>query len=56
MEAFLAELRARGVRTVHLGMDPANTRARVFYEKLGFERIPIPGAPDAVYLGRSSGG
>jgi ribosomal protein S18 acetylase RimI-like enzyme len=54
MEAFLAELRARGVQTVHLGMDPANTRARAFYEKLGFERIPVPSVPDAVYMGRTS--
>jgi ribosomal protein S18 acetylase RimI-like enzyme len=54
MEVFLAVLRARGVERVHLGMDPANTGARAFYDKLGFEPIEVPGG--AVYLGRSSGG
>jgi ribosomal protein S18 acetylase RimI-like enzyme len=54
MEAFFAELRARGVERVHLGMDPANTGARAFYDKLGFMPIEVPGG--AVYLGRSTGG
>lgn len=54
MQAFLAALKARGVARVHLGMDPANTRARAFYDKLGFEPIEVPGG--AIYLGRSSGG
>ena len=55
MDAFLAELRARGVARVHLGMDPANVRARPFYDKLGFTPIDVPGAP-GVYFGRSTGG
>jgi ribosomal protein S18 acetylase RimI-like enzyme len=54
MTAFLDELRARGVERVHLGMDPANTRARAFYDKLGFEPIEVPRG--ATYLGRSTGG
>jgi hypothetical protein len=37
-------------------MDPANTRARAFYDKLGFAPIEIPSLPGAVYLGRSTGG
>jgi ribosomal protein S18 acetylase RimI-like enzyme len=56
MEAFLAELRARGVQRVHLGIDPANTRARPFYDKLGFAPIEVPSVPGAIYLGRSTGG
>jgi len=54
MDAFLAELRARGVGSVHLGMDPANTGARAFYDRLGFAPIEVPGG--GVYLGRSTGG
>jgi ribosomal protein S18 acetylase RimI-like enzyme len=56
MEAFLAGLRDRGVERVHLGMDPANSRARAFYDRLGFAPIEIPSVPGAVYLGRSTGG
>jgi ribosomal protein S18 acetylase RimI-like enzyme len=56
MQTFLAALRACGAARVHLGMDPANIRARPFYDKLGFTPIPVPSQPDAVYLGRSSGG
>jgi ribosomal protein S18 acetylase RimI-like enzyme len=56
MDAFLAELRARGVDRVHLGTSPANTRARSFYDKLGFAPIDVPSVPGAVYLGRSTGG
>jgi ribosomal protein S18 acetylase RimI-like enzyme len=56
MAAFLVELRARGVERVHLGMDPANSGARAFYDKLGFAPIEIPSVPGAVYLGRSTGG
>jgi ribosomal protein S18 acetylase RimI-like enzyme len=52
MDAFRAELHRRGVPRLHLGVDPANTRAIGFYERLGFERLDLPG----VYLGRSSGG
>lgn len=40
MDALLAELRTRGVAGVHLGVDPENTGARAFYEKLGFEQLP----------------
>ena len=54
MDAFLAALRARGVASVHLGMDPANTGARAFYDKLGFAPIEVPGG--GIYLGRSTGG
>lgn len=42
METLLDELRRRGVPALHLGMDPANTGALAFYERLGFERLPAP--------------
>ncbi|GAA1751108.1 GNAT family N-acetyltransferase [Agromyces humatus] len=33
-------LAARGVDSVHLGMDAANTGARAFYDRLGFHELP----------------
>jgi len=36
------ELRRRGVRGLHLGMDPQNASAAAFYERIGFERLPSP--------------
>lgn len=50
---LLAALAARGVARVHLGMDPANTGARAFYERLGFHDLPSSRA-DAPLLGRST--
>ena len=49
----LAEAGAEGV---HLGVDEANTGARAFYERLGFETVDGP--PGARFLGRrlSTGG
>lgn len=35
-----AELYRRGVPGLHLGMDPANTGARAFYDRLGFAPLP----------------
>ncbi|MGF3055915.1 GNAT family N-acetyltransferase [Microbacterium sp. YY-01] len=40
MDTLTAELRRRGVAGLHLGMDPANKGAAVFYERLGFDRLP----------------
>lgn len=37
LEAFFEALRARDIPGVHLGVGAANTRARGFYEHLGFE-------------------
>ena len=51
METFLRALGARGVPRVHLGMDPANTRARAFYHRLGFHEIVLSGA---LFLGRDT--
>lgn len=36
LETLFEALRTRGVRGLHLGVDPANTRAVGFYEHLGF--------------------
>ena len=52
--AFLAELAGRGVPAVHLGMVTANTRARGFYDRLGFTEIPVPDAGPVTYLGRAT--
>lgn len=54
MWSFLAGLHAAGAPRVHLGMAPANTAARAFYDRLGFEHIPVPSQPGALYLGRST--
>ncbi len=40
MGLILAELAAAGVRGVHLGVSPRNTRAVGFYSRLGFAEIP----------------
>ena len=43
MTALLDLLRQAGAKGVHLGVDPANTGAIAFYERLGYERF----APDS---------
>lgn len=40
IETLFAELRRRGVRGLHLGMDPENTGAAAFYERLGMTELP----------------
>lgn len=37
---LVAELERRGIRGLHLGVDPANTGAIAFYERLGFAALP----------------
>lgn len=37
---LFAELERRGVRGLHLGMDPNNTSAASFYERLGMRELP----------------
>jgi ribosomal protein S18 acetylase RimI-like enzyme len=54
METFLGALAARGVPAVHLGMLTANTRARAFYDRLGFHEIAVPDAGELTYLGRAT--
>lgn len=40
METLFSELTRRGVRGLHLGIDPNNAGAAAFYERLGMERLP----------------
>ena len=45
IETLFGELERRGVRGLHLGMDPNNTGAAAFYERIGLTRLPAePGA------------
>ena len=55
IDTFLAALAGRGVPAVHLGMVPTNTRARGFYDRLGFTEVPVPGGGDVTYLARATG-
>lgn len=48
VRTFLAALRAQGVAGVHLGMSPANTSARAFYDRLGLTEVMAE--PDVVFL------
>lgn len=54
VETLLAALAARGVPGVHLGYDPANTRARAFYDRIGFEELASH-TPTMPLLGISTG-
>jgi ribosomal protein S18 acetylase RimI-like enzyme len=54
MTAFLRALGERGVPRVHLQMDPHNTKARAFYDRLGFQEIAVAGFPDGAFLGRDT--
>ncbi|MGC5561296.1 GNAT family N-acetyltransferase [Streptomyces sp. FR-108] len=54
MRTFLAALHDRGVPAVHLGMVTANVAARAFYDRLGFQEIPVPDPGPLTYLGRST--
>ncbi|MEV6163822.1 GNAT family N-acetyltransferase [Streptomyces sp. NPDC052052] len=54
MDSFLAVLRAKDVPAVHLCMVRANTRARAFYDRLGFREIAVPDPGPVWYLGRST--
>lgn len=49
MRTYLGALHDRGVPAVHLGMDPANTGARAFYDRLGFREVLR--LPTVTYLG-----
>lgn len=50
IDALRAALAERGVPAVHLGLDPANTRALAFYRRLGFHELPSS-RPEAPRLG-----
>ncbi len=50
IERLLAELRDRGVKGVHLGVDAANANAIGFYEHLGFREVGRE--PGAILMGQ----
>lgn len=54
MERLLSSLAARGTGAVHLGMVTANTPARAFYDRLGFQEIPVVDPGPLTYLGRKT--
>ncbi|MFF7731499.1 GNAT family N-acetyltransferase [Streptomyces sp. NPDC007984] len=54
MRTFLKALQDRGVPAVHLSMATANTRARAFYDRMGFEEITVPEPGEATCLGRTT--
>ena len=54
MTEFLTALGRAGVARVHLGMATSNTRARAFYDRLGFREIAVPGREGATYMGRET--
>ncbi|MFI6962523.1 GNAT family N-acetyltransferase [Streptomyces sp. NPDC050255] len=54
MRAFLGALDAKGVEGVHLCMLTANTRARAFYDRLGFSETEVPDPGPVTYLVRST--
>ena len=54
MTTFLRALGDAGVGRVHLGMDRRNTRARAFYDRVGFHEITVPDVPGATFLGRDT--
>jgi ribosomal protein S18 acetylase RimI-like enzyme len=56
MRTFLATLQDRGVPAVHLAMATANTRARAFYDRMGFHELDVPEPGSATYLGRTTKG
>jgi ribosomal protein S18 acetylase RimI-like enzyme len=49
MSRLMRALRERGVPGLHLSLAPANTRARGFYDHLGFREVPSS-QPDAPWL------
>ncbi|OAN36606.1 GNAT family N-acetyltransferase [Microbacterium sp. H83] len=53
IETLVAELTRRRVRGLHLGMDPDNTGAAAFYERLGM--TPLPAEPGGQSFGMRLG-
>ncbi|MFD7921346.1 GNAT family N-acetyltransferase [Streptomyces sp. NPDC059740] len=56
MRRFLAALAEQGVPAVHLGMVTANTAARAFYDRTGFQPLAVPDPGPLTYLGRPTTG
>jgi ribosomal protein S18 acetylase RimI-like enzyme len=53
IETWLAAAAKAGAPAVFLNMDPANVRARGFYDRLGFHEIPVADGW-GIHLGRST--
>lgn len=51
MHTLFDALRKAGVPAVHLCMATANTGARAFYDRIGFEELPVPDPGEVAYLG-----
>jgi ribosomal protein S18 acetylase RimI-like enzyme len=56
MQHFISALASKGVPAVHLTMATANTSARAFYDRLGFQVIPVAAPDSLTCLGRSTEG
>lgn len=54
IETFLAAAARAGAPAVHVVMVTDNTRARGFYDRLGFSEIVVPDPGPVTYLGRST--
>jgi ribosomal protein S18 acetylase RimI-like enzyme len=54
MRVQLSALRRAGAPRVFLGTLTANSASRAFYEKLGFQVVPVANAGPLTYLGRST--
>lgn len=49
VETFLAAAAAAGASSLHLGTSNENTRSMRFYERLGFQRLPMKSAEGATF-------
>ena len=54
MDTFLASVAAAGARSCHLGVRVANTGARAFYGRLGWQPIDVRGQEDWMFLVRAT--
>ncbi|EAU63279.1 putative acetyltransferase [Stigmatella aurantiaca DW4/3-1] len=50
VEIFLAAAASAGAPSLHLGTGTRNTRALHFYERLGFQRLPVAGVEGTTYF------
>ncbi len=54
IRTFLQAAAQAGPPAVHVGMVTANTRARRFYDRVGFQEISVPDPGPLTYLGRTT--